>query len=179
MNQQGADIGTQYRSVVFYTNSDQKQEAENYIAKLEEDHEFDSEIVTEIKPLEKFFEAEEYHKNYYVSNPEKPYCRLVINPKLTKLRQKFGRLLKPNGNGFGLLGLIITIGIIACLVWGGFTLKGQKKNQAQQGQDYIKSAQDAADRETQYDQNIIDQTQNLDAPGVNYNSTRDSAKSLE
>lgn len=93
LNQQGADIGSQYRSIILYTSSEQKNSAEEYIKKLTVDQTFSSPIVTEIKPLEKFYEAEEYHKQYYNNNPDKPYCQVVINPKIAKLRQKYSHLL--------------------------------------------------------------------------------------
>ena len=95
LNQQGADQGTQYRSTILYTSEDQRQAAEAFIKEQESNGTFNGPIITEIKPLGKFFEAEEYHKNYYASNPDKPYCQLVINPKLAKLREKHSKLLKP------------------------------------------------------------------------------------
>lgn len=85
LNRQGADVGTQYRSVIFYHNEAQKAIAEHVIEKL--NPYFDDEIVTEISPLDKFFEAEEYHQNYYENNKTQGYCSVVINPKLQKLRQ--------------------------------------------------------------------------------------------
>ena len=84
-NQQGQDIGPQYRSLILYTTEAQKTVAEKFVKPG---------FVTEIKPLEKFFEGEEYHRQYYASNPTKPYCQLVINPKLAKFRERFGRLRK-------------------------------------------------------------------------------------
>lgn len=96
MNQQGADVGEQYKSVIFYTTDLQKREAEEVLAELEQEKIFDSPIVTEIRPLDKFYVAEDYHRNYYERNKDKnPYCQVVINPKLAKLRQKFSPLLKP------------------------------------------------------------------------------------
>lgn len=91
MNRQGNDVGTQYRSVVFYSIEDQKREAEAFIAKLKESG---LEVVTEVKPLEKFYEAEDYHREYYKRNSSAPYCQVVINPKLKKLQGKFAELLK-------------------------------------------------------------------------------------
>lgn len=96
LNKQGADVGTQYRSVIFYTSEEQKQEAEKIIKDLNEAKAYgeDKTVVTEVKPLEKFFEAEDYHKDYYVNNKDAPYCQVVIAPKLEKLQKRFGELLK-------------------------------------------------------------------------------------
>jgi peptide-methionine (S)-S-oxide reductase len=91
-DRQGNDVGTQYRSAIFYMNEDQKKIAEESkagVAKLWPDP-----IVTEIVPLEHFYPAEEYHQNYFKNHPEQAYCQLVINPKLQKLRQKFTARLK-------------------------------------------------------------------------------------
>jgi peptide-methionine (S)-S-oxide reductase len=96
LNRQGGDIGTQYRSIILYSNDLQKQEAESFIRELENSGTFDDPIVTEIGPLEKFFEAEDYHQDYYRKNPNQGYCQAIINPKVAKLRQKFLPLLKPN-----------------------------------------------------------------------------------
>ena len=93
-NRQGADIGTQYRSVILYTNETQKSEAEKFIAELNASHEEGDRIVTEVKPLDIFYPAEDYHHDYYKRNPEKEYCQLVINPKLEKVQKKFAELLK-------------------------------------------------------------------------------------
>ena len=94
MNQQGNDVGEQYRSIVLYMTPEQKDQTETIIATLTASGEFKNPIVTQIMPLEKFYEAEDYHRNYYAQNQNKPYCQLVINPKLTKLRKKFAPLLK-------------------------------------------------------------------------------------
>lgn len=94
LNRQGNDVGTQYRSVIFYATPEQKEKAEKFIEQLEADKVFNEEIVTEIKPLEKFYEAEDYHKNYYRNNPNQGYCQVVISPKVAKLRAKFSQLLK-------------------------------------------------------------------------------------
>ena len=93
MNQQGADVGEQYRSVIFFSNDSQEKQAKEYVTKLERTHEFENPIVTQIEKLDQFYPAEEYHQNFYKSNPDKPYCQLVINPKLTKLRKQFAKLL--------------------------------------------------------------------------------------
>lgn len=91
LNRQGNDTGTQYRSIILYTNENQKQESERFITKLKEDG---IAVVTEIKPLEKFFPAEEYHRGYFKNNPDQAYCQLVINPKLQKIQKEFSELLK-------------------------------------------------------------------------------------
>lgn len=93
-NRQGADIGEQYQSVIFYIDEQQRQQAENFIQQLTTNKAYDKPIVTKIKPLENFFEAEDYHQNFYKNNPEKPYCRLVIAPKVEKLRKQFQNLLR-------------------------------------------------------------------------------------
>src|SRR3989338_7495668 len=84
LNRQGADRGTQYRSIILYSDERQKKEAENFIKKLEKEGIYQAKIVTEIKPLEKFYEAEDYHHDYYKKDPTKSYCQIVINPKLAK-----------------------------------------------------------------------------------------------
>ncbi len=86
LNRQGADAGTQYRSVILFTNDKQKTEAEKYKNKIPNSN-------TEIINLDKFYPAETYHENYYEKNSDYPYCQLVISPKLNKLRQKFENLL--------------------------------------------------------------------------------------
>lgn len=84
LNRQGADVGTQYRSVIFYHDEKQKAAAEK--SKKEAQKDFNDPIVTEIQPLTKFYEAEDYHKNYYNDNKFQPYCQFVIKPKLKKLK---------------------------------------------------------------------------------------------
>lgn len=93
-DKQGGDTGNQYRSIILYTSEEQKKEAEEFIKKLEKDKVFNGPIVTEIKPLDKFYEAEDYHKKYFERYTFEPYCQVVINPKLAKLRQEFASLLK-------------------------------------------------------------------------------------
>ncbi|HYE22407.1 MAG TPA: peptide-methionine (S)-S-oxide reductase MsrA [Verrucomicrobiae bacterium] len=95
LNQQGNDIGEQYRSVIFYSSEGQKKRAEEFIQELENDNVFSEPIVTSLEPLSQFYPAENYHQNYYDNNRNKPYCQAVINPKVAKLRQKFAMLLKP------------------------------------------------------------------------------------
>jgi len=92
LNRQGNDVGTQYRSVVFFHNDEQKQKAEMAITKIQSD--FDNPIVTQIEPFKAFFEAEDYHKNYYQNNKEAAYCKAVIDPKLKKLIDNYSHLLK-------------------------------------------------------------------------------------
>lgn len=90
-NRQGNDVGTQYRSIILYASEDQKREAEEFIKNIDEPG---KPIVTELAPLKKFYPAEEYHRQYYLKNASRPYCRVVINPKLEKLKDKFNKLLK-------------------------------------------------------------------------------------
>jgi methionine-S-sulfoxide reductase len=91
-DRQGADVGSQYRSVIFYEGAEQLQTANNVIKELQPY--FDKPVVTEVSPLTQFFRAEEGHQQYYASNPEKAYCQSVINPKLGKLREHFKEHLK-------------------------------------------------------------------------------------
>lgn len=92
-NQQGNDVGEQYRSIILYSTADQKTEAENYIELLTVNNEFDQPIVTEIKPLTEFYEAENYHQNYYRNNESKPYCQIIISPKLAKFKAHHPELI--------------------------------------------------------------------------------------
>lgn len=94
LNRQGVDIGTQYRSAIFYTTEKQKEESEKLIKELDNSHAYDKPVVTEVVPLTKFYEAESYHKNYFLSHPEAAYCQIVIAPKLEKLNKKFAELVK-------------------------------------------------------------------------------------
>ena len=89
LNQQGADVGTQYRSAVFYANDEQKKVAAKFIKKLEESKEFTDPIVTTLEPLSEFYEAEDYHKNYFKTHQNAPYCQIVIAPKLHKLEDLY------------------------------------------------------------------------------------------
>lgn len=90
LNRQGADVGTQYRSAIFYHSEAQKQVARKIIADLQARHAFANPIVTEVSPLEMFYPAEGYHRDYYQNHPGQPYCRMVIAPKLTKFRKHYG-----------------------------------------------------------------------------------------
>lgn len=94
-NRQGADTGTQYRSVILYTTPEQKIAAENYIQKITNEKVYPNPIVTELEALPKFFPAEVYHQNYYQNNRDaNPYCQVVIDPKITKIRASFAHLLQ-------------------------------------------------------------------------------------
>jgi peptide-methionine (S)-S-oxide reductase len=93
LNQQGADVGTQYRSAIFYHNEKQKALAEEYKKKLDESGAFSGPIVTEITPYTNFFKAEDYHQNYFRDNPNQSYCRAVIAPKVQKFEKVFGSKL--------------------------------------------------------------------------------------
>ncbi|MBX0289788.1 peptide-methionine (S)-S-oxide reductase MsrA [Hymenobacter sp. HSC-4F20] len=95
LNRQGADVGTQYRSAIFYHNEEQHRLAEAYKKKLNEAHAFPNPVVTEIVPLQKFYAAENYHQNYYNQNGQQPYCQFVVKPKVDKVRQVFADKLKP------------------------------------------------------------------------------------
>jgi methionine-S-sulfoxide reductase len=88
LNQQGADVGTQYRSIILYTSEQQRQKVEAFLEKSKGD--YGKPVVTEVKALEHFYMAEEHHQRYYERNRNLPYCRLVISPKLEKLRKKAG-----------------------------------------------------------------------------------------
>nr|WP_315244014.1 peptide-methionine (S)-S-oxide reductase MsrA [uncultured Flavobacterium sp.] len=94
LNRQGADIGTQYRSVIFYKNEEQKKAAQHIINELNKAKVYDSPIVTKIEPLTKFYKAENYHQNYYENNTNQPYCKMVIQPKIEKFEKIFKSKLK-------------------------------------------------------------------------------------
>jgi peptide-methionine (S)-S-oxide reductase len=94
LNRQGNDVGTQYRSVVFYHSPEQKQTAEKLIGELTEQKVFSRPLVTKVQPLEPFYRAEDYHQGYYRANPNQSYCVYVVEPKVAKLRQKFLSKLK-------------------------------------------------------------------------------------
>lgn len=94
LNRQGNDVGTQYRSVVFYHTPEQKQFAETYKKKLNESGAFDKPIVTEISPISEYYPAEDYHQNYFNLNGDAPYCSFVIQPKIDKFKKVFKAKLK-------------------------------------------------------------------------------------
>jgi peptide-methionine (S)-S-oxide reductase len=96
LNRQGNDIGTQYRSVVFYHSDSQKEETLAMIQKLTDENIFDSKIVTEVSESEIFYEAEDYHHNYFINNRNQPYCMAVIEPKLSKFAHNFKEKIKPS-----------------------------------------------------------------------------------
>lgn len=98
LNRQGNDVGTQYRSIVLYTTPAQKTDAEAFIKKLTDSDPKGKPVVTEIKPLEKFYDAEDYHRNYFKNNSQQPYCQVIIEPKVLKLQEKFADLLKTHGS---------------------------------------------------------------------------------
>jgi peptide-methionine (S)-S-oxide reductase len=94
LNRQGYDTGPEYRSVIFYTTDQQKLEAEKIITELTASKTFENPIVTSVEPLINFYEAEPEHKNFYLNNTNSPYCQIIINPKLKKLKEKFASLIE-------------------------------------------------------------------------------------
>jgi peptide-methionine (S)-S-oxide reductase len=94
LNRQGADVGTQYRSAIFYHNAEQKELAEKYKKELDESGVFEDPIVTEISALTNYYPAEDYHQDYYNENPAQPYCSFVIAPKIEKFEKVFKDKLK-------------------------------------------------------------------------------------
>jgi len=98
LNRQGGDVGTQYRSAIFYHSPEQKATATRIMAELQAEKVWDDPIVTELKPLEAFYPAEEYHRDYYRRNPNQGYCSAVIAPKVAKVRKRyFDKLKQPVG----------------------------------------------------------------------------------
>jgi len=93
LNRQAYDVGEEYRSLILYSNEQQKQEAEKFVQTLTDDKVYDAPIVTEIKPLDAFYPAADYHRNFYLNNRDMPYCQIIINPKLKKLKEHFASLL--------------------------------------------------------------------------------------
>ena len=94
LNRQGADVGTQYRSVIFFKDETQKVAAQNIIAALKKAKVYDSPIVTTLEPFTQFYKAEDYHQNYYQNNKNQPYCQMVIQPKIAKFEKVFKDKLK-------------------------------------------------------------------------------------
>lgn len=94
LNRQGADVGTQYRSAIFYYDNEQKATAETLIKELNEQHIWDKPIVTDVTKFEKFYMAEDYHQEYFSNNPYQPYCQAVVAPKVAKFRQHHLNMLK-------------------------------------------------------------------------------------
>lgn len=99
LNQQGADRGTQYRSVIFYHDDDQRLQADQYRTELDRSGEFASPIVTELSPLTKFHAAENYHQDYFRQNPQQPYCSVGIAPKLAKMKTRFADRMTAASSG--------------------------------------------------------------------------------
>lgn len=93
-DRQGEDVGPQYRSIILYHNDEQRQTAEAVLRELEQSGAWDDPVVTQVVPLESFYPAEEYHKDYFRRNPDRPYCRLVIAPKVGKFRRRFSEKLQ-------------------------------------------------------------------------------------
>ena len=96
LNRQGADVGTQYRSAIFYHNEEQKKTAESEIDKINKSGLWDAPIVTEVTPFDVFYDAEAYHQDYYNQNKDKSYCSIVIAPKVSKFFKEYKHLLKDN-----------------------------------------------------------------------------------
>jgi peptide-methionine (S)-S-oxide reductase len=94
LNRQGADVGTQYRSVIFYHDEEQRRVAQEVIKKLDADAVWNAPIVTELAPFEKFYVAEDYHQEYFRLNSAQPYCRMVVAPKVAKFREHYREQLK-------------------------------------------------------------------------------------
>ena len=94
LNRQGADVGTQYRSVIFYKNDEQRKAAQSIISELNKAKVYSSPIVTKVEPFKKFYKAEDYHQNYYANNKSQPYCKMVIQPKIEKFEKVFKDKLK-------------------------------------------------------------------------------------
>ncbi len=94
-DKQGADVGTQYRSVIFYHSNAQKLSAEQVIRELEKENAWGAPVVTEVVPFKKFYRAEDYHQSYFANNPGDGYCQLAIAPKVAKFRKTYASKLKP------------------------------------------------------------------------------------
>ena len=96
LNRQGNDVGSSYRSAIFYHSDEQKRVAEEVIREFTEEGIYDDPIVTEVTPFDKFYGAEDYHQEYFANNPTQPYCAAVVAPKVNKFRQKYVSRLKSN-----------------------------------------------------------------------------------
>lgn len=94
LNRQGADVGTQYRSSIFFHNAEQKELAKKVIDELNKSGDFDDRIVTSLEEMKKFYPAEDYHQNYFELNPTQGYCRAVVGPKVAKFQKRYKELLK-------------------------------------------------------------------------------------
>lgn len=97
LNRQGNDVGTQYRSVIFYHSDAQREAAEDILREMDAEHIWDKPIVTAVEPASEFYAAERYHQNYFANNPSQPYCAYVVAPKVAKFRQKFAAKLRKAG----------------------------------------------------------------------------------
>jgi peptide-methionine (S)-S-oxide reductase len=96
LNRQGEDVGTQYRSVVFYQNEQQKQDVENLVRQLDAKSTYADPIVTQVEPSQNFYAAEDYHEQYFARNPNQGYCRVVVGPKVQKFKKQFSSKLQQN-----------------------------------------------------------------------------------
>ncbi|HWO07032.1 MAG TPA: peptide-methionine (S)-S-oxide reductase MsrA [Candidatus Paceibacterota bacterium] len=96
LNRQGNDIGEQYRSIILYASDEEKAAAEKMVADVQQSLTDGTRVVTQVIPLEMFYPAEDYHKNYYKTNTSAPYCQLIIEPKLEKVRKRFAELVNQN-----------------------------------------------------------------------------------
>jgi peptide-methionine (S)-S-oxide reductase len=94
LNRQGADVGTQYRSVIFHHSDEQRAAAEEVMRELQSQGLWDDPVVTELTPLDSFYAAEDHHQEYFRNNPQQPYCQIVVAPKVSKLRQRFAHRLR-------------------------------------------------------------------------------------
>jgi peptide-methionine (S)-S-oxide reductase len=94
LNRQGNDAGTQYRSVIFYTSDEQRRASEEFISQLESSKAFGAPVITAVEPAAEFYQAEDYHQNYFNDNRYQPYCMFVVGPKVQKFQQKFGEKLQ-------------------------------------------------------------------------------------
>ena len=97
-NRQGNDIGEQYRSVIFYATDEEKQIAERIINEVQQSLTDGSQVVTQVIPLDMFYPAESYHQNYFKQNKSAPYCQLIIEPKIEKVRKRFAELVNPQSS---------------------------------------------------------------------------------
>jgi peptide-methionine (S)-S-oxide reductase len=98
LNRQGPDVGSQYRSGIYYHDDEQREIAEEFIAELEAEGAYDDDIVTEVEPLGEWYDAEEYHQDYYAKNPNDRYCQFNADPKIQKVREKFGDKVKQSAD---------------------------------------------------------------------------------
>jgi peptide-methionine (S)-S-oxide reductase len=96
LNRQGNDVGTQYRSAIFYESEAQRETAEAVVAEVEREGPWEAPIVTEVSPLDALYMAEADHEDYFVKNQSQPYCRVVIAPKVAKFRERFAHRLQPD-----------------------------------------------------------------------------------